>query len=943
MATASHVGQGQQPYQLTAAEIVEKFRSHPDFGLTSADALERLKTYGPNRLPSQPEAPAWLLFLGQFRDVQVYLLLFAAIVSLAAWWMEGAEGIPYEAITILAIVLLNATFGFFQEQRAGRALAALRSITPVESNVIRDGEAHRLLVDDLVPGDLLLLREGDRVPADARLLEVTAFHTQEAALTGESAPVLKSVDALPPGTGVADRANMVMAGTIAASGHAKALVVATGANTEFGHVAQLLRDTEERETPLQRDLDHLGKRLGLAILGIAAVVVTTILVMNGVDNRHLLVRALVFGVALAVAATPEGLAAVVTVVLAIGVQKMARRGAIVRHLSAVETLGEVTVIASDKTGTMTLNEMTVSTIVTASGRATSNPGLPGFSWDIAGDTASSEVVRDELNMLLKAAALANNASIHRTGDRWKMQGNPTEAALLVAAAGFGIEVATLEELYPRRAEIPFSSQRKRMSTLHHCPANEPLWGDAVFITKGAADLLLQRCTHEAVGGSARMLTDSRREEILKTHDAMAGKALRTLGVAFRSVPQRMVTAGLADERMEEEMTFLGLVGMIDPPRPEAREAVARASAAGIRSLLITGDHAATALAIANDLGMATSAGAITGQELEAMTEESLASALREVSVFARVSPQHKLQIIRALQSNGEIVAMTGDGVNDAPALKAADIGIAMGITGTDVAKEAADLVLTDDNFATIVTAIEGGRVIFDNIRKFLRYLLTTNFGEILTLFFGVIVARSFSHHGGELVLPLLAVQILWVNLVTDGAPAIALGMDPPSLDIMARAPFRAGGKIVDRVMILDIAVVAAIMAAGTLWIFLSGPSGESMALRRSLAFTTLILFQLFNAFEARSSSASGGVQLFRNYWLWGTVVLTIALQFILLEFSPLARAFSVIPLTAVQWLRCVLVASSVIWAMEILKALRRTLSQSGNSEQGSPGKADHNG
>ncbi len=916
------------PHESAATQVMAGLRTDADQGLTAAEAAKRWHEYGPNALPAAKTRPAWLRFLGHFRDAQVYLLLFAAGVSLLVWAMEGTEELPLEAIAILAIVLLNALFGYLQEERAGQALAALRSMTPDEASVLRDGELQRIEARQLVPGDLLVVREGDRIAADARLVEVTAFHTQEAALTGESVPVLKTTAPLPRETAAADRHNMVFSGTIAVSGHARAVVTATGAHTEFGRIAAMLRETGERATPLQQELDRLGRKLGAAVIIIAAVVVGTMLLLQGVHDGKLVIRALLFGVALAVAATPEGLAAVVTVVLALGVQRMARRGAIIRHLKAVETLGEATVIACDKTGTMTLNEMSVRRVVTASGEAfASGSGYePDGDWTLPQGGELPPAQKQELITTLRAAALVNNASLQRNAQGWKMQGDPTEAALLVAAVKAGEDLTRLTHACPRTGEIPFSSERKRMSTLHHCvgDATEYFSAPIVLLAKGAADLLLEQCTHEAVNGQLRSLTPERRREWLRTQEEMAAQALRTLGIAMKPLSESEAAGPEPSELLEQGLTFLGMVGMIDPPRPEARAAVATARSAGVRTIMITGDHAATALAIARDLDI-TPTEAITGNQITAMSDKELAGALQQVSVFARVNPEHKLRIVRALQSNGEIVAMTGDGVNDAPALKAADIGVAMGITGTDVAKEAADLVLTDDNFATIVAAIEEGRGIFDNIRKFLRYLLATNAGEILTLFLAVALTVHGTGHADGLMLPLLAVQILWINLITDGAPALALGLEPPSGEVMARTPSSAGARMIDRAMMTNIAAVAAIMAAGTLYVFFT--TGGSMELRRTMAFTTLILFQLFNAFQARSSTHSVFSGIFRNTWLWITIGAMLLLQILVLDMPAIANAFGVVPLPASLWLRSTLAASSVIWGMEVVKWWRRYLSR----------------
>jgi P-type Ca2+ transporter type 2C len=910
MAVASHP-EVELPHILTPDKVIALLGADPHLGLTAPEARRRLAQHGANALPGTPPRSAWLRFLLQFRDWQVYLLLAAVVVSALVWFMEGAVGLPYEALAILAIVLLNALFGFLQEERADRALAALRSMTPALASVIRDGQEQRIEAQTLVPGDLLVIREGDRIAADARLLEIAALQTLESALTGESLPVAKSTQPVPPDTPPADRHNMLFSGTTAVYGHATAVVTATGRHTEFGRIAALLHETEDRETPLKRELNRLGKRLAVTVLILALVVVATLLLLEGAHDGQRVLHALLFGIALAVAATPEGLAAVVTVVLALGVRRMARHGAIVRHLSAVEALGEATVIAADKTGTMTLNQMTVRSLVTASGLSTIPIGDP-----------LSPAHHAELIIALKAAALVNNASLQYINGVPKPQGDPTEAALLVAAHLAGIDLAELTRLCPRTGEIPFSSERKRMSTLHQCHAI-PEFGPLVLLTKGAADLLLPLCTQEFTAQGTHPLADARRAELLRAQEQLAAQALRTLAIAIKPMPPGAATTEGSEQTLEQGLTFLGLIGMLDPPRPEVAQAVAKARAAGVRSIMITGDHAVTALAIARELGITTDGQVITGQQLAQISDDDLASAVRHVSVFARVNPEHKLRLVRALQSNGEIVAMTGDGVNDAPALKAANIGVAMGITGTDVAKEAADLVLTDDNFATIVAAIEEGRGLFDNIRKFLRYLLATNFGEIVTLFFAVVVAALLGSTGAELVLPLLAVQILWINLVTDGAPALALGLDPPDPDVMRSAPFTAGANIVDRSMVADIGIVAAIMAAGTLWVFFSGAGGGSLDLRRSLAFTTLILFQLFNAFQARSSTHSVFTGLFRNGWLWITVVAMLALQFLVLSLPPFERAFSTVPLSSFQWLQCALIASTVVWGMEAVKLVRR--------------------
>jgi len=889
-------------------------------GLSSQEAKVRLERYGPNELDREVAPPGWLLFFAQFKDALVLLLIAAAVISGVVWAVERETWLPYEALVIVTIILLNAALGFIQEGRAEKALAALRAMASPEASVVRDGEQCRIAASDLVPGDLLIVNEGDTIAADARLIEVVELQTLEASLTGESSPVLKSTDPVDADAGIGDRVNMVFTGTTASYGHGRAVVTGTGMQTEMGKIAGLLKSTKSPKTPLQHELDRTGKQLGIAVIAIAAIVVGTLLIHYGARDVKTVVQVLMFGVALAVAAAPEGLAAVVTVVLAMGVQRMAKRGAIVRKLSAVETLGSATVIASDKTGTLTRNEMTVRVIVTAGGRV-----------DVTGSGYSSEGGRKlETDRLLEAVTLANNAELTEKDGVWGIQGDPTEAALLVAARKAGFEQRALKARFPRLSESPFSSERKRMSTVNRDSSSK---GRRVVFTKGAPGMLLERCTHELIGEEPRALTPARRKQILATTEALATEALRTLGTASRTLDEGDSNAGA--DHLERGLVFLGLIGMIDPPRPEARAAVDRARAAGIRAIMITGDHPGTALAIARELGIATNDRVLTGAQLDALSATDLATATQDVAVYARVNPEHKLRIVCALQSNGEIVAMTGDGVNDAPALKAADIGVAMGITGTDVSKAAADLVLTDDNFATIVAAVEEGRAVFDNIRKFLRYLLSSNAGEVLAVFFAVVLAGPLGLSGeGMFVLPLLATQILWINLVTDGPPALALGVDPASKDLMQRAPRPRSEGVISRGMVVDIAIVGVVMAAGTLLIFdaalpggfIEGTGG--MAYGRTMAFTTLVLFQLFNAFNARSERESVFCGLFCNHWLWAAVLLSVGLHVLVIYVPLLQVAFGTVALSAWDWTRSILVASTVLWTVELSKLVARKLQPS---------------
>ncbi|MFN0172702.1 MAG: cation-translocating P-type ATPase [Bryobacteraceae bacterium] len=920
-----------EPYERSAEDVADGLGTDSAAGLSSREAQARLGRVGPNELETGAAVPAWRRFLAQFRDALVLLLIAAAVISCAVWAVERETSWPYESLVIFTIVLLNAILGFVQEGKAEKALAALRAMAAPEASVVRDGEQGRLATRELVPGDLLIINEGDTVSADARLIDVVAFQTLEASLTGESVPVHKSPEPVDHTAGIGDRLNMVFAGTAASSGHAKAVVTATGMRTELGKIAGMLRATKSPITPLQRELDRTGKQLGIAVVVLAAVVVATLLALYGARDAKTVVRVLMFGVALAVAAAPEGLAAVVTVVLAMGVQRMARRGAIVRKLPAVETLGSATVIASDKTGTLTRNEMTVRVIVTAAGRV----DLTGTGYSPDGDLRAkggeelSGDGRAETDRLLLAAALANNAQLTERDGSWGIQGDPTEAALLVAAQKAGIVHGAIQTRFPRLAEAPFSSERKRMSTVHQDAESA---GERSVFTKGAPGMLLERCTQELSGQGTRPLTPARRAQILGVTEALAAEALRTLGAAFRSLDpsDSPETPTVNADEVERDLVFLGLIGMIDPPRPEARAAVEQAKAAGIRPILITGDHPGTALAIARELGISSDDRVVSGAELDLLSDETLAATSREVAVYARVNPEHKLRIVNALQSNGEIVAMTGDGVNDAPALKSADIGVAMGITGTDVSKEAADLVLTDDNFATIVAAVKEGRSVFDNIRKFLRFLLSSNTGEVLTVFFAVVLADPLGlSPGGILVLPLLATQILWINLITDGMPALALGIDPPAPDLMRQPPRPIGEGVITQRMRAGIGLVGVVMAIGTLLVFdaalpggwIEGAGGVEYA--RTMAFTTLMLFQLFNAFNARSDVDSAFRGLFRNRWLWGAVSLSVALHTLVIYVPFLQAAFGTVKLDGWDWARSIAVASSVLWIAEAAKFLTR--------------------
>jgi Ca2+-transporting ATPase len=911
-------------------EILAALDTDGRHGLSEKEAQARLAHCGKNELTAEKPVPVWKKFLAQFQNPLVLLLLVATAISAGLWLYERESALPYEALAIFAVVLLNAVMGYIQESRAEDAVAALQQMSAAHANAIRDGKRQRIAATEIVPGDIILIEEGDTIPADARLIQETALQTAEAALTGESLPVAKDTLTITKEVGLGDRDNMVFSGTAVTYGRGCAVVVATGMQTQMGRIAGLLEETKDDPTPLQQELARLGKLLGLIVVAIAIVMIATIILVEDVSGFHALFEVLILGVALAVAAVPEGLPAVVTAVLSLGVQRMAKRNAIVRHLAAVETLGSASVIASDKTGTLTKNEMTVRVLVTASGRVRieGTGYAPVGEVQCEGGRALDGPLRVELVRALAVAKGANNAVLQERDGRWMVQGDPTEGALLVAARKAGLEVDALEARFARIAEVPFSSERKLMSTIHKDAEQQE---HLLALTKGAPDVLLARCSQEMVGEETRPLTAERRAEILQSNEELAGEALRTLGVAFRLLPADAFQRAEVDESVEQELVFLGLIGMIDPPREEAREAVARAKGAGIRPVMITGDHPKTAGVIAAELGITTSGLAVTGAEIEKLSDDALDQTVKEVSVYARVNPEHKLRIVDALQRTGAVVAMTGDGVNDAPALKTADIGVAMGITGTDVSKEAADMVLADDNFATIVAAVEEGRAIFSNIRKFLRYLLSSNIGEVMTMFFGVLLADriGLKAEGSAVVLPLLATQILWVNLATDGLPALALGVDPAEADVMTKLPRPKSESAITRQMWAGILFVGVVMAAGTLFVLdASLPGGliegsGSMRYAQTMTFTTLMMFQLFNVFNARSDTRSAFVGLFSNQRLWGAVLLSLLLQAAVIYTPFLQQAFSTVRLSFVDWLRCAAVASSVLWLRELSKLVTR--------------------
>lgn len=853
-------------------------------GLTEEEAKARLERYGPNELRQIEPISPLSIFLGQFRDFLIWILIVAVIVSFFL-------GDVLDSIAIVVILLLNAVLGFVQEYRAERSMEALRKLSAPTAVVIRSGERQSIKTSRLVPGDVIWLEAGVRVPADARLIRAMSLQSDESPLTGESTPVVKTFEAVCADEPVAERSCMVFMGTAITAGTGRAVVVETGMQTEFGIIAESIQAAEPEVTPMQRELGRVGRYIGIAVLGIAAIVSVV-----GILAGYPILDMFIFGVALAVAAVPEGLPAIVTATLAIGVQRMSRRKAIIRKLPAVETLGSATVICTDKTGTLTRNQMTVRKIYTASGMI----DVTGEGYDPHGQflCAGEPVpVEGALYRLLEIGASANDSVLRPEDGAWVVVGDPTEGALHVVAMKAGVEAR------PRVAEFPFSSERKRMTTIHHLDKHYHAY------VKGAPEIILARSSTYLDDCVEKPLTPDIREKFLRVNSEMAAGALRTLAMAFRDVD----SAALGADEVERNLVLVGLVGMIDPPRPEVAEAIVTARAAGVEVIMITGDHADTARAVAEEVGLITDGAVLTDRDLIKMSDEDLVRALETTQVFARVAPERKLAIVNALKSMGNVVAMTGDGVNDAPALKRADIGIAMGIAGTDVSKEASEMVLADDNFATIVAAIEEGRAIFGNIAEFIFYLLSSNAGEVATLFTAVIVGLPF---------PLIPLQILWINLVTDGPPALALAVDPPEPDIMKRPPRPAGETVITRDMSLDILWIGVLMAAGTLGVFvyyLDNVPAKAV----SMAFTTLVMYQMFNVLNARSLDHSlFEVGPLSNRWLIAAIAISVALQALVVYFPPLQAVFETVGLNIVDWLIVISVSSSVFIAMEIVKRLR---------------------
>ncbi|MDU2243259.1 MAG: calcium-translocating P-type ATPase, SERCA-type [Paenibacillus sp.] len=884
-------------HQWSSEALLERFGVTREQGLTDEAAQKRREETGWNELQEGERISPILLFLNQFKDFMMLVLMGATLIS-------GFLGEYLDAVTIIAIIILNGVLGFIQEFRAERSLRALKELSAPHANVLRQGAVKNIPARELVPGDIVLLESGDRIPADIRWLSTNSLDVEESALTGESHPVGKHAGVLSESdVPLGDQKNIGFMGTMITRGTGRGIVIRTGMDTEMGKIADLIQNTEVQETPLQRRLEQLGKILIYMALGLTVVVVLLGILQGQPANSMFFA-----GVSLAVAAIPEGLPAIVTIALALGVQRMIKRKAIVRKLPSVETLGCASVICSDKTGTLTQNKMTVTRL-----------WLEGRSLDVTGEGYEPvgnildqgmpvDLRKDQsLRRLLQISALCSNAVIYdddpekrgrrktkeetaASGPVWKLKGDPTEGALVTLASKMGLSPAALSGMYVRDQEFPFDSKRKRMSVIvsHQ--------GGKMALVKGAPDMLLERCSYILWEGKVVPFTGTFRQKVQAANEQMARSALRVLGMAYRDL--KPAEGSDQEDQVESQLIFVGLTGMIDPPRREAREAITVCRRAGIKTVMITGDHGLTAEAIAADLGILPRGGSsMSGQQLEMLSDEELEKQVENIYVYSRVSPEHKLRIVKALQRNGHVVAMTGDGVNDAPAIKAADIGIAMGITGTDVSKEASSLILSDDNFTSIVAAIEEGRSIYENIRKFIRYLLASNVGEILTMFFAMLAG---------LPLPLLPIQILWVNLVTDGLPAMALGVDQPEKDLMEHKPRGANENIFARRLgwkIISRGVLIGLCTLGAFWLTLRvAPNDPAQLVKaQSVAFATLVMAQLIHVFDCRSSRSIFHRNILQNKYLVAAVLSSIVLLLAVMYIEPLQPIFKTVPLGTREW------------------------------------------
>ncbi len=867
-------------HSLTAAEVVRALDTNPEHGLSSAEAETRLSAFGSNGLEERRPNPPWRIFLAQFRDFMIYVLVVAVLIS-------AIEGQVAEAVAILSILLLNGALGFVQEYRAERSLQALRELSAPAATVLRDGVERKVPAERLVPGDIVVLEAGDKVPADGRLVESGALHIDESALTGESAPVRKD-ETTPsdPDAPLGDRRCMVFAGTSVTVGHGRFVVTGTGQRTEMGRIADLLATTKDAETPLARELAVVGKRIAIIVLTIAVIVFAEevflelkgageglLAAMEHSEFRSALADALLVAVALAVAAIPEGLPAIVTVALSLGVHRMAKHRAVVRRLHAVETLGSTTFICSDKTGTLTLNRMTARRVLVGEDEAVITP-----DWGL--EPSGKAPSAPDADLLWQIAASCNDARFNTDGTPL---GDPTEIALIDAASRL-----SPGHLRPKRTgENPFDPQRKRMATVHEVD------GERVVYLKGAPDVVLELCACALLRGRVVEMSADLRASLSAYNSQLASQGFRTLAIAMRTLSASEPPEGL---ELEHDLTYVGIIGLVDPPRPEASAAVDVCHRAGIEVAMITGDHALTAKAIAEQVGLIDCQRVVTGPELDAMTDDELREAVREIRVYARVSPEHKLRIVDALKSHREVVAMTGDGVNDAPALKRADIGVAMGLVGTDVARESADMVLMDDDFSTIVEAVREGRIIFENLRKVIGFLLSCNMSEVLIVFITALASPA------PVLLPL---QILWINLVTDGPPALALGADKGSAAIMERPPRRPDESIITPSRQIEVVLQGGLMTVAGLFVFLGAGrlfpvDGASHV--STMLFTAMVLVQKAHAFSYLSDSHTVfSRETLRNRWLNAAFVVTLGLQMAVVYWGPAQRLFGTVALGARDW------------------------------------------
>jgi P-type Ca2+ transporter type 2C len=898
-------------HAVSVEEAFAGLSSNPE-GLMHDDVATRQEKYGPNEV-ERGKGTSWVdLLLHQLINPLVAVLILAAVIALLA-------GEIIDTIVIAVVIALNTAIGFFQEYRAENAIEALRSRAAPQADVLRreaDGSCEDISVNtvEIVPGDVIVLEAGDKVSADARLFEVSNLEVDEAMLTGESLPVSKTIDSLESGLQIADRTNLVYGGTIVTEGRGKAVVYATGQKTQMGEIATLIQETEKATSPLQIQTLALGKTLGFLAFG-AGIIIMIMGYLRGLELQELFL----FSIAAVVSAIPEGLPAVMTITLAVGVNRMANRNAIIRRLPAVDTLGATTVICSDKTGTLTTNQMTVQEIyiegrtvhVTGTGYAPEG----GFKIEDQEHDVNQD---DTLRLALRIGMLCNNSRLAREDGKkegkWIIRGDPTEGALIVAARKSGMVKVRLEEEAPRIDEIPFNSDRKYMVTFHDDPE-----GEVAVYMKGAPETILKHCASVLEDGREVELDKARREAIHQMNEAMAGRALRVLGLAYQQIGEPGIIA--AKDGFEEEqvdMIFVGLVGMMDPARPEAAEAIERCRRAGIRVIMATGDHRITGEAIGRDIGILDESDKVfTGTDMDGMDDPRLDEVILQTAVFARVSPAHKQRIVASLQRRGQVVAMTGDGVNDAPALKAAEIGVAMGITGTDVTKETAEMVLTDDNFASIVNAVEEGRVVFQNVRKVVKFLISTNAGEILTIL-GAIWLLPI----GQLIFT--PVQILWVNLVTDGILDITIALEPKEGDVMNEEPRHPQTRIINRTMMINVLVVAVNMAVGTLWVYLNSIADGDTSRAQTMAFVTIAMFQVFNSFNVRSQTQSiFKLGLFSNKYLILAQFVSVLLLILATTLPFMQTALSTVGLSLNEWGLIVLVSSTILVISELRKLIQR--------------------